>query len=154
MQLHWHSTVSHQCPNHIIRPTNPRRYWEEVLDVANLTASPVFDPITGFGGNGTGSDGCITDGPFVNMTLHLGPVYEITDHCLSRSLNQDAIEWAAQDNIDECMAMQNYSSAWPCFSSKPHTAGHAAVGDVMLDITCSPGGLSSPPSIHRIMLRC
>jgi tyrosinase len=60
-------------------------YWEELLDVNNLTASSIFDPITGFGDDGSGDDDSITDGPFANITLHLGPVYEATDHCLSRT---------------------------------------------------------------------
>ena len=107
------------------------RYWEEILDTGNLTASPVFDPVTGFGGDGSGNNSCITDGPFANSTLHLGPVYEITDHCISRSLNSKAILWANQTYLDECYAAKNYSAAWPLFSSHLHTAGHAAVAGVV-----------------------
>ncbi|CAI0654037.1 unnamed protein product [Colletotrichum noveboracense] len=78
-------------------------YWDWSLDAASyddMLKSPVFDPDTGFGGNGewvpgtpenpepgvplTGgtlvfnmSDrtggGCIPNGPFANLTLHMGP---------------------------------------------------------------------------------
>jgi tyrosinase len=118
------------------------RYWEEILDTANLTASPIFDTTYGFGGNGSGNDSCISDGPFANTTLHLGPIYEVTDHCISRSLNSVSIAWANQTYLDECYAAQNYSAAWPLFSSHPHTAGHAAVGgvvstfDLQLEVLC------------------
>jgi tyrosinase len=65
------------------------------------------------------------------MVLHLGPIYEITDHYLSRSLNSVAIVWANQTYLDECYAAENYTTVWPLFSSHPHTAGHAAVGGVV-----------------------
>lgn len=119
--------------------TGVQPYWEELLDSDNLTASAIFDTEYGFGGNGNGTDECIIDGPFANITLHLGPIYEVTDHCISRSLNSDAIKWANQTYLDIVFAAQNYSAAWPLFSSWPHTAGHAAISGVMLDVTCSPG---------------
>jgi tyrosinase len=106
-------------------------YWEELLDTTNLTASPVFDTVYGFGGDGNGTDECIIDGPFANVTLHLGPIYDVTDHCISRSLNSEAILWANQTYLDVVFAAQNYSAAWPLFSSWPHTAGHAAVAGVV-----------------------
>ena len=137
MRIHWCSTVSHILPLRIFfyHLTQPR-YWDELTDSANLTASPIFDPVYGFGGDGVGNDSCIADGPFSNLTLHLGPVYEVTNHCLSRSLNSVAIAWANQTYLDECYAAENYTAAWPLFSSHPHTAGHAAVA-----------GVVSPPSL-------
>ncbi|KAH8670203.1 hypothetical protein BGZ60DRAFT_527687 [Tricladium varicosporioides] len=135
LYMHTHLTMLKEECNY----TGVQPYWEELLDVSNLTASPIFDTVYGFGGDGNGTDNCITDGPFANMTLHLGPVYEVTDHCLSRSLNENAILWANQTYLDTVMAATDYSEAWPLFSSWPHTAGHAAIGEVMLDITCSPG---------------
>jgi hypothetical protein len=128
VQLHWTSTVSSVLSHLIMHCLLKQiRYWEEILDTGNLTASPIFDTTYGFGGDGSGNDSCITDGPFANTTLHLGPIYEVTDHCISRSLNSVAIAWANQTYLDECYAAQNYSVAWPLFSSHPHTAGHAAV---------------------------
>lgn len=128
------------------------RYWEELLDSTNLTASPIFDTEYGFGGDGSGDDDCITDGPFANLTLHLGPIYEVTDHCLSRSLSANSITWANQTYLDACYAAEDYETAYPLFSSSPHTAGHAAVGGVMLDVTCSPGGKSLCKSIIKSIL--
>ncbi|KAM7201578.1 tyrosinase [Naviculisporaceae sp. PSN 640] len=67
-------------------------YWDWTLDTpsSQFAQSPVFDPITGFGGNGpyVSSDpnnpfevpgrtggGCVQDGPFagINDLVHLGP---------------------------------------------------------------------------------
>ncbi|EAQ83365.1 hypothetical protein CHGG_09769 [Chaetomium globosum CBS 148.51] len=103
-------------------------YWEWGLDIADPAASPVFDGSdTSLGGNGdaiphegliltepfnaealiplpAGSGGgCVTTGPFANMTVHIGPValaqYGTTDsvssenplgdnsRCLKRDLN-------------------------------------------------------------------
>ncbi len=31
------------------------RYWDEVRDAANISASVLFDAATGFGGNGVGA---------------------------------------------------------------------------------------------------
>lgn len=93
--------------------------------------SVIFDPITGFGGNGTGDDSCVTDGPFANLTLHLGPNYDVTDHCLSRAIDNPTFSWANQTYLDECYAAQNYSTAWPLIASKPHSAAHLAVGGIV-----------------------
>ena len=111
--------------------TGYQPYWEELLDVGALNQSAVFDPDTGFGGNGLDDDGCITDGPFVNLTLHLSANYSVissTDYCLERSFNADAFLGANQTYLDTCYASANYSVALDCYSAKPHTAGHAGVG--------------------------
>lgn len=119
--------------------TGTQPYWHESMDVANVTTASVFDPVTGFGGNGVGTNSCIADGPFANMTLHLGPLYEITDHCLSRSQSESGIARASVANIETCMELENYTTCYDCLSENPHTSGHAAVGGVMLDIQASPG---------------
>lgn len=51
--------------------TGAQPYWDELSDVTNapLEDASVFDPDTGFGSGNTSSDGCITDGPFVNLTM-------------------------------------------------------------------------------------
>ena len=72
------------------RPNNAGRYWDWSLDWENLTQSPVFDPDTGFGGDGNrfgrksvGEGYCVTDGPFAGLEL---PYFNGNDHlhCLSR----------------------------------------------------------------------
>lgn len=82
-------------------------YWDWTLDTpANKWASsPVFDPITGFGGNGVATPtdpndlfavpgrtggGCVVDGPFAGRSdmVHLGPMdgVKLNPQCLRRDL--------------------------------------------------------------------
>jgi tyrosinase len=82
-------------------------YWnwsEDVITDTSIFSSPVFDPVTGFGGNGpfvknpntttisvpgrTGG-GCVKDGPFKDLVLNLGPLKNIAKnpHCLTRDFS-------------------------------------------------------------------
>lgn len=83
-------------------------YWDWTLDTPSekWAASPVFDPVTGFGGNGpfvptdpgdpfnvpgrTGG-GCVTNGPFAGIPdlVHLGPANgtAYNPQCLKRDLS-------------------------------------------------------------------
>ncbi|KAK4129026.1 Di-copper centre-containing protein [Parathielavia appendiculata] len=104
-------------------------YWDWTLDTPaeRWASSPVFDPVTGFGGNGdfipgdptnpfevpgrTGG-GCVKDGPFAGIPdlVHLGPRDSVTynPQCLKRdfspyfagrylALNQTQLTLAAPD---------------------------------------------------------
>jgi len=70
--------------------------------MSSISKSPVFDPDTGFGGDGVPGTytlppdptnasllfpyayiGCVQDGPFADYTLRLGPGKFITSHCLA-----------------------------------------------------------------------
>ncbi|KAK7718911.1 hypothetical protein SLS57_006021 [Botryosphaeria dothidea] len=119
--------------------TGAQPYWEEVLDVTALNESSVFDPDTGFGGNGVGDDGCVADGPFQNLTLHINQTSNYANYCLSRDFSSTSFQTANQTYIDACYASGNYSEAWQCYKKNPHTAGHAGVGGTMLDVVASPG---------------
>ena len=92
-----------------------RRYWDWTKDTKNggsLANSPVFDPTTGFGGDGvpgtytipTDSDGsvppyvwitdfvkgCVGTGPFTDVVRHVGPGKRFTDHCIVRGFDGQA----------------------------------------------------------------
>ncbi|KAI1064257.1 hypothetical protein LB506_008053, partial [Fusarium annulatum] len=58
----------------------PTPLWDESRDAGNFMDSPLLDPDTGFGANGTG--------PFANATLHIGPGQILSDHCLSRKVSE------------------------------------------------------------------
>jgi tyrosinase len=87
-------------------------YRDELTDYTNedVSQSPVFDSITGFGGNGTGADSCVGDGPFKNIKLHMGNRHARGDEfCLSRGLDQISFAEGAAANIEECFGFQDYT---------------------------------------------
>ncbi|KAH7000636.1 hypothetical protein EDB80DRAFT_753793 [Ilyonectria destructans] len=90
-------------------------YWNEVFDVDDMAGSVVFDPKTGFGGNGSGDDGCVADGP-----------------------SPEAFVSVNQSNIDDCFAFDTYSTAMDCYSGPIHAPGHSGVGKTMADAVASP----------------
>jgi tyrosinase len=93
--------------------------WNWYLDTpdggGSFLKSPVFDPVSGFGGNGkkvapTGllsllpsfgantGGGCLVDGPFANRTLRIGPMGTMKTNntrCLTRNFNPQLAEASA-----------------------------------------------------------
>lgn len=128
--------------------TGAQPYWDELATTEDIAAgiafneSDVFDPDTGFGGTGTGDDLCVTDGPFANLTLHMNRTTNYADYCLSRDFSPTSIQNGNSTYVDACFASSNYSEAWQCYKSKPHTAGHAAIG-----------GTVSVPGFNPLYLR-
>lgn len=121
--------------------TGAQPYWDELSDVTNgtLEEASILDADTGFGTGDVDDDGCIINGPFVNLTMHINQTSNSADYCLSRSLNQNGFNWANSTYLDTCLETDNYEDAWQCFISSPHTAGHSAIGGTMLDVVASPG---------------
>ncbi|CAK3941049.1 Di-copper centre-containing [Lecanosticta acicola] len=72
-------------------------YWDWTLDSDALERSPVFDPESGFGGDGEidgdpsiGRKGrCVTDGPFARTNVSLYDI-QYKPHCLSRGFRDPA----------------------------------------------------------------
>lgn len=107
----------------------------------DLASSTVFDPVTGFGGQG---GECIDDGPFANLTIHLS--YNFTslefyaeDRCVFRSFNETFFRLGSQANIDECFASDDATVALTCYAGNPHGSGHGGVGGTMLNVAGSIG---------------
>lgn len=116
-------------------------YWEETVDMDDFTSSVVFDPVTGFGGQG---GECIEDGPFVNLTIHL--TYNFTslefyadERCVHRAFNETAFLLGKQANIDECFASDDATVALACYFVNPHIAAHGGVGGLMNNVAGSIG---------------
>jgi len=114
-------------------------YWDEARDAGSFSSATILDPESGFGGDGKGPDGCLADGPFAKYTLHTGPDYENTVHCLSRAINNTKSQGSAQQNIDACMKLDKYADAWPCMENRPHQGGHQGIGGEMASAVSSPG---------------
>ncbi|KAF7364338.1 Tyrosinase central domain-containing protein [Mycena sanguinolenta] len=140
-------------------------YWDWSLDVASgrsLSESPVFDPVYGFGGNGldiadyNGSfenhtlmvaagwvapgagGGCVTDGPFAEFMLSVGPGLNITDHCLSRAINDNMQKFLSPARVAELMPLTTFEEFRIEIEGTPvtktfrvHDGGHIAVGGDM-----------------------
>lgn len=123
-------------------------YWNEVLDMDALNQSVVFDPNTGFGGEG---GDCVTDGPFVNLTLHMNSSSTSASYCLTRSFNQNGFQTGQQQYIDECFNTTNYEDAFECYQVNPHTAGHSAVGGT---VGTNPGSSHIKKAILICSYRC
>ncbi|KUL90519.1 hypothetical protein ZTR_00075 [Talaromyces verruculosus] len=117
-------------------------WWNVNRDAGRSLLSEIFDPVTGFGGNGTGPDGCVTDGPFANTTMHIGPFQEITTYCLWRSFNEAASLWANSSAVKECNSKDNYYDMWKCVDNQTgglHGSGHVGTGGTVADPDASPG---------------
>ncbi|KAF2832917.1 Di-copper centre-containing protein [Ophiobolus disseminans] len=118
-------------PSKLSLPGTTSRYEE-------LQAVHQLEMMQWFGGDGRPQDGCITNGPFVNFTNHLGPAYAYTSHCVTRRFNETCSAQTAQVFVDECVAKGDWLGAWTCIEGKPHTGGHGGVGGLMLDAVVSP----------------
>lgn len=116
------------------------RYWDEISDseLDDLSDADVFQS-DALGGNGSGDDNCITDGPFANLTLYMENDGRTGNYCISRDLDVSNLEGSTQDEVDVCEAYDNYDDAWECYYSTPHAAGHSAVGGLMTSVSQSPG---------------
>lgn len=164
-------------PTRVSTETRRHSYWDWSLDAqpANLTSTApyeteIFDPATGFGGNGapinrpitadenplniTGSTGggCVQSGPFVADAFTVN--YPAPGDCLRR----DFIPWimnsfADPQLVDEVLAQEDYTSFARQVENVPsfdqpniHGSMHFGVGGVLGTIgnaAQSPGGMSS-----------
>jgi tyrosinase len=133
-------------------------YWDWSLDTSEygrtMEQSPVFDPVTGFGGNGINGmipgnylnnaltilGSCIGDGPFVGLTSNLGRGFNLDTprpHCIARNFNKKVFESSLQweKNIVPLLKNTNFSNFTAQFefpntgaSFGIHGAGHVGVG--------------------------
>lgn len=103
-------------------------YWQEQIDAGKFSQSVLLDNTYGFGGDGARGTNCITTGPFANYTNHLGPGYEITNHCIDRRINNQMSSGSSQANVDRCLQATSFATAWACIEGQPHGGGHGGVG--------------------------
>ncbi|KAK0617462.1 hypothetical protein B0T14DRAFT_484352 [Immersiella caudata] len=114
-------------------------WWDETRDAGHYSTSVVLDPVTGFGGDGSGPNGCITTGPFASFVNNIGPGYWFGPNCINRYVNDSVSVMAGQAYIDFCRQKQTFAEFWPCFERCPHRSGHGAIGGKLLDAVASPG---------------
>ncbi|KAF7313884.1 Tyrosinase central domain-containing protein [Mycena chlorophos] len=112
-------------------------YWDWSRDIDNgvpLSRSPIFHPLSGFGGNGAdvpnyagqfgnlslmasagwvppgGGGGCVTDGPFAGYMLNVGPGTNITRHCLQRAFNDNLKGFLTGARVVDVMAQTTFEA--------------------------------------------
>lgn len=101
--------------------TGSMAWWDEQMDAdsGNFFGSNMWDADTGFGGNGTGPDGCLTDGPFANTTEHIGPMLNYTSYCQRRAWdNEEGITTGNSTLINLCNSYDTYDDFWHCVVRK------------------------------------
>lgn len=94
--------------------TGAQPYWDELSDTetGTLEECSILDADTGFGTGDLDDDGCVANGPFVNLTMHINQTSNYADYCLTRDLNENGFTWANSTYLDECMATESYEEAW------------------------------------------
>ncbi len=100
--------------------------------------------------------GCVQDGPFANLTLHLGPGEHRTTHCLVRGignansvfLNSTAVANATKSTTFEVFRVQLEGRPLT-LEARMHDGGHVAVGGDMSNLFSAPGGARE---IYRAMI--
>lgn len=118
-------------------------YWDWTLDWEDLAHSPVFDPETGFGGDGDpngeitiGKTGrCVIDGPFKNVQAKYYDV-KYLPHCLSRGFRDDYGSLGVIGNgetispaaIAEVLALRSYEEFVDALENKVHDTIPFGVG--------------------------
>ena len=137
----------------------------------------IYNPSYGFGGNGdfiaeqnattswpfmagqTGG-GCITDGPFKDTVMNVGPGLTLTHnpHCLHRGLNPDTIPWLTSARVALAQAQPDFLSFDIAMQGPQalnrtdfiklfHASGHYIHGGDSTDFISSSTGNSLPPWI-------
>lgn len=141
--------------------TGAQPYWDWTLDATSesaFLASPVFNSVTGFGGNGPfvetdpsnpfnvpgrSGGGCVTGGPFagVNDIVHLGPsdAVEYNPQCLKRDLSPYfGARYLGMNQTQVTLAQGDFGwfartvEGMPSFeTSGVHGGGHYGVGGTL-----------------------
>ncbi|KAH8813802.1 hypothetical protein DL96DRAFT_1685119 [Flagelloscypha sp. PMI_526] len=121
--------------------TGAQPYWNETKDAGAFTKSALLQANDlSFGGDGVASNSnCVSTGPFANLTIHVGPGSQITNHCLNRAISDRSSQSAGQSYVNTCMAKTTFSEAWPCIENNGlHPAGHGGVGAEMINVQSAP----------------
>ncbi|KAJ7217120.1 tyrosinase [Mycena pura] len=149
-------------------------YWNWSQDIASgrpLAESPIFDPVYGFGGNGadildyagslgklnltadngwvppSGGGGCVTDGPFSEFMLNVGPgQFNTTERCMTRAINDHMQRFLTPAMVADLAPLATFEKFRIELEGLPvtetlrvHDAGHNAVDGDMGDRYSSPG---------------
>ena len=120
------------------------RYWDWSLDWEDITLAPIWDPDTGFGGNGSPTEGeeildghCVVDGPFANTSIGFLDD-EAHPHCLSRGFEsgEDLLNhgrWFNPAALEKLFQHSDYTAFNLGLENGPHNAIPRSIrGDFLL----------------------
>lgn len=131
--------------------------------------SPIFDPQSGFGGDGVPNTytlptnwttviskvpidpwawkGCVRDGPLASYKIQLGPGQLATEHCLVRSINDTYKPYITSKSVLNATKQPNFElfrvelEGRPVTSTpKAHDGAHVLVGGDMSNFYSSVAG--------------
>lgn len=172
--VHNRNSLLHNGYPHNGHDTNWSRYWDWTLDSASnatFLAAPVFAN-SAFGGNGpyvengtivglegvTGrtGGGCVPNGSFKDLELHLGPGTNLVrkNQCLTRDIAFPIIlKCLTATAVNKALAAENYQAfdietegGTTPEAFTYHAGGHLGIGGAygtIADIYASPGGEST-----------
>lgn len=92
--------------------------------------------------------GCVQDGPFANYTIKLGPGLLVTEHCLTRGIDNSFLSFLTSSFVAHVMSFPTYDEfrvelegyLTPTLYLGPHIGGHISVGGEMSNFFSSPSG--------------
>lgn len=144
-----------------------RTDWSlDVIKEDDFLASPIFDPVYGFGGNGAyiadvsnltqtsgvpvpgrSGGGCITDGPFANLTVNMGGASTAyTPHCLRRDVAPEfsmrvcsaaEVNWTLTADTFATFDMSVEALNLTLDGTTTHSCGHWGVGGQVGEVSFS-----------------
>jgi tyrosinase len=135
--------------------TGTALYWDWVADSPAPAQASVWDPDTGFGGNGSSTDGswlsyCVRDGPFKDWRPRWWSGEDLP-HCLSRQWvrgeplanQQEMLGYAYDANVVAGLFVNtDFQEFANWLENSPHAAVHFGVGNGQGDLApnTSPNG--------------
>lgn len=115
--------------------TDPLPYWDETRDAGSFSKSPIFDKTYGFGGSGSGSQNCVTDGPFVGAKVNIGPGFKDQERCVNRRITDFLSTQCGASYVKSAIAPNNYNDAARAIYMGPHLTGHMALSMMVRTFT-------------------
>ncbi|TFK18628.1 Di-copper centre-containing protein [Coprinopsis marcescibilis] len=149
----YNNALREECGYH-----GPETFWDWTRDGDSnrpILESPIFDPVTGFGGDGVPGTytlppdpdglssvpfparwkGCVQDGPFNATVINLGPGRLLTKHCLVRDIDESWKFTMTSENVAKQMdASKTYEQFRVIIDNLVngiHGSGHVLVGGEM-----------------------
>ncbi|KAG8738649.1 hypothetical protein FRC10_006638 [Ceratobasidium sp. 414] len=155
--LHWAVSVGFVFQTGVIKTSRTaNRYWDWTIDSHKPIASEIWDPVTGFGGNGNThtSAHCVENGPYANLQIptvkapvDLKPQLTVPNkHCLPRQFNNGNPGRTVIGNmqgpkysskvVKMIMANEHYYDFMIDLEGIPHDSIHSAIsGDMSVSFS-------------------